>query len=147
MKMPENINLPYFAYGLFKPDEISFNQIEADVEGIPERTCIEASLYIRDGLPLLQLVQGAITYGYIIHFKKSESRLAYEKISDFEPSNHYKWAEHSFDRPKLRVNVLVGKKPEKGSIHFDGQEWKAEQDPVFNDALEVIGSVIKESAT
>lgn len=32
MKPPENLNLPYFAYGLFKPGELAYPKVEKFVE-------------------------------------------------------------------------------------------------------------------
>lgn len=53
LELPERTNLPYFAYGLFKPGELAYGQLASMVEGNPVEMGVPGALYVRDGLPLL----------------------------------------------------------------------------------------------
>jgi hypothetical protein len=66
-----------------------------------------------------------------------QSLVAYNRISEIEPEEQYYWGEvdvtylegHEF------ANVLIGKKPKKGSVDFEGSEWDGRNDPLFREAL------------
>jgi len=146
MNLPSNIKLPYFAYGLFKPDELAYNQIKNFVERFSEETFFDGALKVRDGLPLLLQVKGSQVRGYLIHFKEEHFRKAYERISEFEPEKHYRWEECDLSEPSTRVNILIGKSPQKGSLEYEGNGWRGRDDPLFNEALVVIGDVVNQFA-
>ena len=55
LALPERTDLPYFAYGLFKPGELAYGQIESLLDGGPVEARVPGALYVRDGLPLLKL--------------------------------------------------------------------------------------------
>ena len=52
MKMPDDIDLPFFTYGVFKPGQLGFLNIANKVEAWAEAK-IEGSFWIRDGLPFI----------------------------------------------------------------------------------------------
>jgi len=76
MDLPKNIELPYFEYGLFKPNEIAFSLIKNLLDETPERREIRGILWIRDGLPLLQLCLGHEVFGYILKYKSKHKKEA-----------------------------------------------------------------------
>jgi hypothetical protein len=43
------------------------------------------------------------------------------------------------------ANVLVGKKPQKGSVGFQGCEWDGRDDPLFNEGLDVIEETLNKN--
>jgi hypothetical protein len=145
MEPPTNTELPYFAYGLFKPGELAYNQIQEFVNDLPKKVVVNGSLFIRDGLPLLRLGTGGEVMGYLIEFKKNDSIKAYEIISRFEPKEQYKWYRQEFP-DKIFANLLIGHKPRKGSVSHEKNEWKAYQDPVFNEAMILVLEIINEYA-
>lgn len=53
MKEPQNIALPFFAYGVFKPGQLSFLQIREFVKEFRDTVSIPGALRLRDGFPLL----------------------------------------------------------------------------------------------
>jgi hypothetical protein len=144
MELPVNINLPYVAYGLFKPNELAYNQVSEFVEELPSKIQIVGSLYIRDGLPLFTFQGSKIIIGYLIKFRKLYSSEAYRIISQFEPEKHYKWGEAKFD--DTFVNILIGRSPTKASVLFDETEWSSSKDPIFNECLKVISDVVADFA-
>lgn len=139
--MPERSDLPYFAYGLFKPGELAHGQVKPLLHGVPEEAWVSGALYIRDGLPLLKLGGMDYVQGYLMRFRDPEE--AYAKISAFEPKKHYKW---STDEVRVRdtgelVNVLLGRSPERASVHDEEGEWTGRRDPVLTTGLTVVGEV------
>jgi hypothetical protein len=145
MERPKNTELPYFAYGLFKPRELAFNQIEEFVSEKPKKMAVNGSLLVRDGLPLLKLGRGGEVEGYLINFKEGDSVRAYDKICQFEPKEHYTWAAYDFGNGVLG-NLLVGKSPNKGSVPYDKREWTAQDDPVFNEAMALVREIVNNYA-
>jgi hypothetical protein len=137
MELPPNTNLPYFAYGLFKPGELAFNQIEEFIGEKPQKMAVNGFILVRDGLPLLKLGRGGEVEGYLINFKKGDSARAYDKICQFEPKEHYIWTSYDF-AIGVSGNLLIGKSPDKGSIRYDKREWKAQDDPVFDEAMALV---------
>ena len=55
---PENPDLPFFTYGLFRPGQLAFFQIREFVEEVDEPVEIRGHVLVRDGLPILVLGQG-----------------------------------------------------------------------------------------
>lgn len=142
MDPPTDINLPYVAYGLFKPNELAYNQIREFVEETPDRIRLTGSLYIRDGLPLFTTKGSEIVTGYLIKFRKIDSTEAYGIISRFEPKKHYKWGKYKVIGDNF-TNILLGRSPEKASVLFEGTEWKSSNDPIFTECLKVIADVVE----
>lgn len=133
---PTNQSLPFFSYGLLKPDELAFEQIDAFLIAPPQPFKITGSLWIRDGLPLLELQGSDDVKGYLLHINDH----GYESICRFEPSKHYRWKEHAVSG--IRMNVLLGRSPNKGSVRFESTEYSSSSDPVFKFALQAIRKVI-----
>jgi hypothetical protein len=133
---PPDIALPFFSYGLFKPGELPYRQIERFVDGSPVAGTVKGLLVIRDGLPLLKQGGGGEVPGYLIKFKSGAAAEAYGPIAEFEPRTQYTWKTISLvHRPSPDANVLVGKSPDKGSVPFEGTEWSGADDPVLNEGL------------
>jgi hypothetical protein len=129
--------LPLFSYGVFKEDELAFGQIEDLVAKVVDAD-VSGALYVRDGLPLLVLNDFSRTDGDLIRFRQSSPE-AYERVSELEPSNQYRWAvtEVNADGRRVRANVLIGIDPTRGGIRLDGIEWSSAHDPVFVEAMGV----------
>jgi len=144
MQSPEHPSLPFFAYGLFKPGELGFDRLEDMVEDCKVGSVASGRLWIRDGLPLFDHTLQGNVYGTLIEFKGDMAENAYRQIASIEPEDQYAWKEvrvhHSsgvFD-----ANVLSGRTPARGGKLHDDNLWCGEDDPLFNEALDVIRETI-----
>ncbi len=143
--LPTDISLPFFAYGIFRPGELSFLIIEefVDKERV-EKKEILGSLMLRDGLTFFFEESTSTVSGYLIPFKKGEELKAYEVISNLEPKNLYFWKEIN------GFNILFGKSPTKNSItipryyesikelHLKNDDYSIWFDPYFLNCLDTI---------
>lgn len=145
MELPQNTELPYFAYGLFKPGELAYKQIKEFVDEKPQKKVINGSLLVRDGLPLLKLGTLEKVEGYLINFKKDVSMRAYDKICQFEPKEQYKWDKYELPN-NGSANLLIGRSLEKRAVSYDKDEWKAQEDPVFNEAMLLVTEMVNNYA-
>ena len=140
MDHPTNINLPFFAYGIFKPGQLAFFQLKGLVKKIIEPATIQGCLLMRDGLPIIDFNQQGSVNGVLLEFYPEMTHEAYDRISQMEPDKHYHWREANL--LQVRANVLAGKSPRKGSASCDEQDWNGWNDPLFTAALEVVEETI-----
>lgn len=140
MKLPTNLTQPFFAYGIFKPFEISHFQIKDFVKETEEIT-ITGRLLVRDGLPIFDSRGGESVSGTLIYFNSDKQSEAYQRISEIEPDKHYYWENH--DHNGQLINILYGKSPEKGSEFLDEQKLNSWEDPLFNSALDVVKETLR----
>jgi hypothetical protein len=98
-------------------------------------TC-SGSLRVRDGLPLLKTEGPGTVTGAVIRFAPGLAGSAYAEIGKREPRKHYRWIVSSLaDPPELRVNLLVGRSPDRGSVDNESGEWRSERDALLRDGL------------
>jgi hypothetical protein len=146
MQIPENPNLPFFAYGLFKPGQLGFFRIKPLVDNI-RLGQIYGYLKERDGLPLLipKPDCGQVS-GTLIFFKSGYSEDAYSRIIDIEPDEIYLWCSPpkkiKTEDGEFEANLLSGKRSDRGSAEFEDREWDGSKDPLFNEALDEIDDII-----
>lgn len=137
--LPDNIELPFFAYGFFKRGERAHHQIKAFVTSVsPEN--LPGRISVRDGLPLYQTGVNGVVPGDVFNF--NEPQHAYSNICEFEPKEQYQWGTATTDTGKL-VNVLLGRSPDKASEPIEGN-WSSSDDPVFRFALDAVRKVVHE---
>lgn len=144
LKLPERIDLPYFAYGLFKPGELAYGQLESLVDGAPVKAEVSGALYVRDGLPLLKLGSMNRVRGFLLCFREDKAEEAYARISAFEPRKHYRWEAVRLEETNEVANALLGRSPKKGSILVEEGEWTGRRDPVLARGLSVVREVAAE---
>jgi len=141
MRPPQDMTLPFFAYGVFKPGELAFLQIKQFVLDCADMS-VPGELKVRDGLPIAALdVPGEID-GVLINFRPESQILAYQHIADLEPEKQYRW-ETCTVGPQ-RFNLLAGVSPDKGSQDME-ERWDGRRDPLFTAALEVVEETLKEN--
>jgi hypothetical protein len=130
MELPNNINIPFFSYGLFRPGEIAFQVIEkyVDLNRI-EIKRIKGLLKLRDGLLIFDENGNDEVQGYQLYFKGGMELSAYEAIRLLEPDKYYKWND-SQSKFYGEFNLLVGRYVNKGV-----DEEKGENDPLIWDKL------------
>lgn len=136
---PNNTDIPFFAYGIFKPGQLAFSRIEEAIERI-SYSKIKYNMRVRDGVPIIGKDEknNSKTYGYLIFFKEECKQDAYRIIGETEPNKLYYWDEITVDNEQC--NVLKGKKFKYGSNspEFDINEFKGHKDPFFKEALDLI---------
>jgi len=89
MNLLGNVNLPFFAYGTFKPKQLGFYRIANCVERVETDCLISGDLLVRDGLPIVDEEGKSEVKGSLIFFKSNNSGKAYERIIEIEPDKHY----------------------------------------------------------
>ena len=137
MNTPDDLSLPFFAYGLLKPGQPAFVQIR---DYVAVAGCVTARapgvLLIQDGLPILKKSESDETLGVSVTFKdKLSARKAYKTIEAFEPESMYQW--DTVVVADRCARVLYAKHPEAGNP-VDWPGWDGWDDPLFNEALEVV---------
>ena len=142
MDLPERLDAPFFAYGIFRKGELGYLSIADLVEAIDDPVSMEGCLYLRDGLPVLDVSSEGTVQGTMIFFKSDSFLEAYERINDIEPEKQYRWEEVQFRQ--MPCNCLVGKSPHKGSVPAD-EGWNGRNDPLFTSAIEVIRETLDEN--
>ncbi len=141
---PENLNIPFIAYGSFKPSELRFNLIQEYVEDYYEIS-ICGLMEEKDGVPIFGLGNNGyfgFTYqAYVLNFKAEYSECAYQKISENEPDSYYEW--------KLldNKNILIGKPSLKGTNEFLENSWSFRNDPYFEYGLNACNNIFKNEIT
>lgn len=141
LDLPHNINLPFFAYGIFKPGQLAYSKIRNHVDEY-ENGKIHYEMKLRDGVPILTNLEKDyfLTKGTVISFKKGHEREAYDIISKTELRKLYEWKTIRIN--ETEVNILFGVKPSRGSniiednkgrISFDGKN-----DPLFTTAIQLV---------
>lgn len=145
MNLPEDVDIPFFAYGLFKPGELCYYRIEELVK-IHQKSEVSGSLMERDGVPLLKLGENCSKIrGELITFHPEKCKDAYERIMDIEPKRIYKWEKTIVEGQE--VNVLVGRRINRGSTPLEHvYEWSGMDDPYFSVALEEVEAILNENS-
>lgn len=145
LAVPANVDLPFFSYGAFKPGELAFSQIAPFLSARPESASVSGSLKVRDGLPLLDGSGGRRVQGFMLAFTIEKRLQAYETICQFEPKTIYLWKEAELLSPMVRVNLLVGRKLDRGGAQeLEGESWSFRDDPVFTHGMRVVEAATKE---
>lgn len=158
--LPEDITLPYFAYGFFKPHQLSYSQIKYYVNEDPIKVYLKNyRLKNVNGMPVLVGGENNIPIvGYVIKFKKNKMENAYKRIGYSKNMQIYKWEEIEIGEDK--VNTLIGSNPElyrnKGNYYNfeyntemfektlqEGNEKRAieydwRKDPIFTETINKI---------
>ena len=146
MDLPQNINLPFFAYGIFKPGELAFYRIKEFVKNHSQIT-VNGNLKIRDGLPLFDKDGMWEVKGYLLYFNENSYEESYRRIIQIEPDAHYRW--HTIpiiEGNNEEANILIGRSPNRGSQQSDESFFNGKNDPLFNEAFELIEQIINDTS-
>ncbi len=145
MKPPADMSLPYFDYGLFKPGELAFKQIEKFLQIPPEPIAVpDLTLLLRDGIPLLipRKIDNPV-WGVVLRFREETSDEAYQVISNFVGQIQYNWGTIDFGEHWI-FNALWGTEPDQGADETPFHNWTVRNDPIFREGMAVIGEVIED---
>lgn len=145
MKIPKELTLPFFTYGLFRPGQIGYRELRPLVEHYEENLVVKGKLLERDGLPIFKSGDGEVT-GVLIYFKKESEEDAYKIIIGIEPDKLYRWDVTDAIKGDqiLKVNLLVGKRPSRGSNSLEAV-WDGRQELLFLSALEVVRETLEQN--
>jgi hypothetical protein len=144
VERPANINLPFFAYGVFRRGQLAYFQLRDLVQTINDPVTARGLLLIRDGLPIINQNEDGEVVGSLLHFKDGSAPEAYERIARLEPDKQYSWHETTINATS--ANILRGRSPNKGSAPFEGKAWDGWDDPLFTAALDVVQETIEANA-
>jgi hypothetical protein len=135
-----NQNLPFIAYGSFKPGELRYNLIKEHVQNF-EKIKIHGLMEEKDGIPIFKKCnEGSLTFpyeAYVLTFKSEHFQLAYEKIIQSEENTFYKW--DTFEKK----NILIGKSNVKGTVSFLEEVWTFQNDPYFKSGIEAAEKIFQ----
>lgn len=138
----DDLKRPFFAYGIFKPNQIAFYKIENCAWKF-ESHDVPRKMLIRDGVPIIENIKSSYsTTGYKIWFNREDRETAYNSISETEPFDLYEWDVIKVDGDDC--NVLVGKDAKNGSYRsVDGKgkyvgDFNGRNDPFFDDLIAYI---------
>lgn len=156
ISMPSSYDpdLPFFSYGIFKPGQLGYFRISEYVSQAQDGE-IDGSLWIRDGIPLLDTLEPGTVKGSLIWFSPDDACEVYERIEGVEPESQYSWVTVSVRTENggpYEANGLIGEDPQKGGnllVDTRGNRlnsWDGRRDdPLFNEALELIEEIISEN--
>ena len=146
MGLPETPDLPFFTYGLFKPDQLGYFRLRDFVHGIDVGCTTRGMLLERDGLPIIDGEGSGVVKGCLLHFQE-DSRRAYGRIVEMEPGKQYRWGEAEViaGETSQAANILFGRSPDRGSVRPGGEEWDGRKDPMFAYALKIVQETLEEN--
>lgn len=144
--LPDDLNLPFFAYGLFKSGQPGHSKIKKYVKRIWENTAPLPMFLERDGIPLL-IQRGIVSEeivgpydhifyvsGEVLYFKKGMSLDAYMAIAAVEPKKQYVW--DTLLVGGVEANALMARSPERGTTVLDVHSWDVNKDDPFVGGVE-----------
>jgi hypothetical protein len=146
MQPPARLDLPFFAYGLFKPGQLGFDSIREFVREVIPKTKMAGVLYERDGVPLFVDVSGMESgdvAGALLTFDSQNAETAYRRIAAIEPEQQYQWGARRTEGG-VEANVLISRSS-NGAHRIDDSDWDGHKDPHFGPALRMVENSLAES--
>jgi hypothetical protein len=133
-------DLPFFAYGTFKPGQLGFLRLRELVERIEPDCILSGTLRERDSLSIVDEEGSGWIQGSLLFLKREKVVQAYMRIIESEPDKHYRWDTGSVQaKCGIQVaNVLFGRSPKKVSVPIRESDWDGKKDPLFTSALAVV---------
>jgi len=136
---PPDVALPFFAYGIFRSNEIAWPRIKDYVESFTNSKVDNWVIRLRNGLPILVAQSEGVVDGDCVRF--SDPQTAYDIIGSSEPSGEYKW-ETIVGQSETKFNALVAVKPGRGFSEEPIASWTSAQDPSFVHGMAAVFSVV-----
>ena len=142
---PDDINKPFFAYGVFKEGQIAHSKIKHYVDHIDyDVEVLNCKMMIRDGIPLIAPIYSDDydIKGQIIYFNQGDEVDAYNAISATEPKDLYEWGNITVEG--IEANVLYGVNPDQGAYLYETDNgeyidtFDGSQDPFFSEMLDFL---------
>ena len=138
LQPPVSPALPFFAYGIFKPTELAYRQLE-DLIRVTREDVVTGTLLIRDGFAVHDPAGYGRVRGFTLWFRDDAVDEAYQRISQFEPKRLYKWVEAMTERGEA-VNVVAGRgSPVPGAVPHGYDDWSLwRDDAMFRDGMRLV---------
>lgn len=128
--IPDDLDLPFFTYGFFKPHQIAHSQIERFIiKSKTKEKFVKGYIKHVNGMPVLFLNKKSEynVLGNKIYFKNRYKKKAYKKIGYSKHMNIYTWREIDVDGTS--ANALVSSTPKKLN---QSEVWKSMQNDMEN---------------
>ena len=146
----DKLDMPFLAYGFYKPHQIAYSQIKKFIHGKPKRVKVYHELKNVNGMPVL--LKESSTHpaqAYIIDFKYHMREDAYEEIGKTKNMHVYSWNMITVENENgenQNVNVLMYPEDEYfpenlNGFSNDNYDWR--EDPVFDATLNYLDWQIK----
>ena len=139
--MPRELGLSFFAYGIFRVNEIAWPRIRGFVSSHSSSEIAAWVIRLRNGLPVLVAHSEGVVHGDCVKFFDPES--AYSIIGNSEPDGEYKWKTITTVSGE-RCNVLVAEKPGRGVSEEPISSWTSAQDPTFVHGMASVAAAVTE---
>lgn len=123
--IPKNLDLPFFAYGFFKPHQIAFKKIEKYCHKRKKVEYVKGRIEHVNGMPVLFSSEKSRfdVLGYVLKFHNKDKKRAYKAIGYSKHMNIYKWEEIEING--AHVNTLVSSTPQQlKNFHSHGGDMK-----------------------
>ncbi len=151
--VPKDKDLPFFAYGFLKSDELAYHKIKDLVRNNHPNKIVEGFLYEKDGIPIFTQERKVkrIPYdsiqGELIYF--TDGNEAYKKIAEIEPGDLYCWGTIKIDSNRI-ANVLIAseellseKKTINGAVKLEKADnlyvdWHGYRDVLFTKGMQFL---------
>lgn len=142
---PEDIDKPFFAYGIFKEGQIAHFKLELFISDVDDEAEIEdCKLKMRDGFPLVAEASRRNVKGQVLSFDEKYREQAYDIICKSLADDLYEWKTKNVNGRE--VNVLFGKNPDVGAYILQENDGKynnnydGSKDIFFNELIEFLKS-------
>ena len=137
---PDDIDKPFFAYGIFKEGQIAHFKLELFISEVDDEAEIEdCKLKMRDGFPLVAEASRRIVKGQVLSFDEKYSEQAYDIICKSLADDLYEWKTKTVNGRE--VNVLFGKDPDVGAYSLQNDDgtynnnYDGSKDIFFNELI------------
>ena len=138
-----------FVYGSLKPGELAYEQIENHVATAQTAEVRGYSLYVRDGLPLIN--QSSATesvIGVLLSVVPSAIEEFWEIVGNYEGTTNYRrddFVTISLPDGDVIGTAYIGRKMNKGHPEELHGPWTSKQDPLFGKSFPLVHERIKET--
>ena len=139
--VPSDLSLPFFAYGVFKSNELAWPRIRDVVESVESSRLIDWVIRLRNGLPVLIAQPTGSVEGDCVHFLDPSA--GYAAVGGSEPSGEYKWQTVSTETG-IQCNALIAVKPNRGVSDEPIVSWTSADDPSFLHGMAAVAEAVTE---
>ena len=146
IEIPEDVNMPFFAYGVFKSGQLAYPRIKDYIDGEPVKSKTKYPLKNINGVPILLKNDGDYDYGTLgelLYFKTDYAEDMYEIIRSVKTKSLYIWdtitVKDLENDENIKANVLIGYKPKIDKPLYENwveYDWK--KDLTLSEVINII---------
>ena len=138
---PPNLELPFFAYGIFKSGELAWPRIKDHVVTVKSARLTDWVIRLRNGLPVLIAQPAGSVQGDCVSFRNPSE--GYAAVGESEPSSEYEWRTLRTEAG-AHCNVLIAVKPNRGVSDEQIDSWTSADDPSFVHGMAAVKKEVTE---